>query len=162
MAAVERIYKQVMPDAPYEYGFLDEMNAGQYRQEARWQRVISIATVVSFIVCGLGLFGMAHLSAHQRTKEIGIRKTLGASVQQLVALLSGSFLKLVLIAFAVAIPASWLVMQRWLQNFAYRVEPGPGIFIAAGGMAMAVAVAAIGFQTVKAAVANPVNSLRTE
>lgn len=162
MAAVERIYKQIMPDAPYEYGFLDEMNAQQYRQEARWQRVISIATVISFVVCCLGLFGLAHLSAHQRTKEIGIRKTLGASVQQMVVLLSGSFLKLVLIAFAVAVPASWLVMQRWLQDFAYRVELGPGIFIAAGGMAMAIAFVAIGFQTMKAATANPVKSLRTE
>lgn len=162
MAAVERIYKKTMPDATYEFGFLDEMNAGQYLQEARWQQVISIATVISFIVCCLGLFALAHLSAHQRTKEIGIRKTLGASVQQIVSLLSGSFLKLVLIAIIVAIPASWFVMQRWLQDFAYRIEIGPWIFIAAGLMATAVAFIAIGFQTVRAATANPVKSLRTE
>lgn len=162
MAAVERIYKQTTPDAPYEFGFLDEMNAGQYLQEARWQKVITIATIISFIVCCLGLFALAHLSAHQRTKEIGIRKTLGASVRQIVALLSGSFLKLVLIAFMVAVPASWLVMQRWLQDFAYRVQIGPMLFIAAGLMAVAVAFAAIGFQTVRAATANPVKSLRSE
>lgn len=162
MAAVERVYKQAMPDAAYEFQFLDELNARQYLQEARWQQVVSIATIISLIVCGLGLFGLAHLSAQQRTKEIGIRKTLGASVRQIVALLSGSFLKLVLLAFLIAIPASWLVMQRWLQDFAYRIQLGPFIFLLAGLLAVTVAFVAISIHTLKAAMANPVESLRNE
>ena len=162
MAALERIYKQAMPDAVYEYQFLDELNARQYIQEARWQQVISIATGISFVICCLGLFGLAHLSAHQRIKEIGIRKTLGASVSQIVTLLSGSFLKLVLIAFVIAAPVSWLVMNRWLEDFAYRIHIGPGIFLAAGAMAFVIAMLAVSVQAVKAAISNPVKSLRTE
>jgi putative ABC transport system permease protein len=151
-----------MPDAVYEYQFLDELNARQYIQEARWQQVISIATGISFVICCLGLFGLAHLSAHQRIKEIGIRKTLGASVSQIVTLLSGSFLKLVLIAFVIAAPVSWLVLNRWLEDFAYRIHIGPGFFLAAGAMAFVIAMLAVSVQAVKAAIANPVKSLRTE
>jgi putative ABC transport system permease protein len=162
MAALERIYKQAMPDAVYEYQFLDELNARQYIQEARWQQVISIATGISFVICCLGLFGLAHLSAHQRIKEIGIRKTLGASVSQIVTLLSGSFLKLVLIAFVIAAPVSWLVMNRWLEDFAYRIHIGSGVFLAAGAMAFVIAMLAVSVQAVKAAITNPVKSLRTE
>lgn len=162
MAALERIYKKAMPDAVYEYHFLDELNAQQYVQEARWQQVINIATGISFVICCLGLFGLAHLSAHQRIKEIGIRKTLGASVGQIVTLLSGSFLKLVLLAFVIAAPVSWLVMNRWLEDFAYRIYIGPGIFLAAGFMAFVIAILAVSIQAVKAAIANPVRSLRSD
>jgi putative ABC transport system permease protein len=162
MAALERIYKQAMPDAVYEYQFLDEEVARQYLQEARWQQVISIATGIAFVICCFGLFGLAHLSAHQRIKEIGIRKTLGASVSQIVALLSGSFLKLVLIAFVIAAPVSWFVMNRWLEDFAYRIHIGPGFFVVAALLALVIAAMAVSMQAVKAAIANPVKSLRTE
>ena len=124
MAALERIYKKAMPNAVYQYDFLDELNARQYLQEQRWQQVISIATTLSFIICCLGLFGLAHLSTNRRIKEIGIRKVLGASVSQIVALLSGDFLKLVLVAFVIAAPVSWMVMNKWLQDFAYRINIG--------------------------------------
>ncbi|MEJ7586275.1 MAG: ABC transporter permease [Ferruginibacter sp.] len=162
LAALERVYKKAMPHAFYQYNFLDELNARQYLQEQRWQQVIIIATIISLVICCLGLFGLAHLSTNRRIKEIGIRKVLGASVGQITALLSGDFLKLVLIAFLIAAPLSWVVMSKWLQDFAYRINIGPGIFLIAGLLAIIVAVAAVSFQAIRAAVANPVKSLRTE
>ena len=145
-----------------QYNFLDELNEKQYVQEQRWQQVISIATILSFIVCCLGLFGLAHLSTNRRIKEIGIRKVLGASVSQVVALLSGDFLKLVFIAFIIAAPVSWLVMNKWLENFAYRIDIGPAVFIITAVIAIIIAMAAVSFQAIKIALANPVKSLRTE
>ncbi|MEP7319354.1 MAG: FtsX-like permease family protein, partial [Panacibacter sp.] len=162
MAALERNYKKAMPNAVYQYNFLDELNAKQYLQEQRWQQVISIATILSFIVCCLGLFGLAHLSTNQRIKEIGIRKVLGASVTQIVALLSGDFLKLVVVAFVIAAPVSWMVMNKWLEDFAYRITIGPAVFIIAAVIAIIIALAAVSFQAIKTAMANPVKSLRTE
>jgi putative ABC transport system permease protein len=162
MAALERIYKKEMPNAVYQYNFLDELNAKQYVEEQRWQHVTSIATILSFIVCCLGLFGLAHLSTNQRIKEIGIRKVLGASVGQIIALLSGDFLKLVVVAFVIAAPVSWIVMNKWLQDFAYRIIIGPAVFIIAAVIAIIIALAAVSFQAIKTALANPVKSLRTE
>ncbi|MBC7828346.1 MAG: ABC transporter permease [Chitinophagaceae bacterium] len=162
MAAMERIYRNAMPNAIYHYNFLDELNAKQYLQEQRWHQVISIATILSFIICCLGLFGLAHLSTNQRIKEIGIRKVLGASGSQIVALLSADFLKLVVIAFAVSAPVSWIVMNNWLQDFAYRKEISWPVFASAGVIAFLIALVTVSFQAIKAAIANPVKSLRTE
>ena len=162
LAAVERIYKKTIPGAVYQYNFLDELNANQYLQEQRWQRVVSIATILSFIICGLGLFGLAHLSTDRRIKEIGIRKVLGASVNNIVTLISIDFLKLVFIAFVIAAPVSWLIMSKWLQNFAYRTNIGVSVFVLAAIIAVVIALAAVSFQSIKAAIANPVNSLRSE
>lgn len=162
MAALERIFKKVMPNAVYQYNFLDELNAKQYLQEQRWQQVISIATTLSFIICCLGLYGLANLSTTQRIKEIGIRKVLGASVSQIVALLSGDFLKLVIVAFVIAAPVSWMIMNRWLQDFAYRINISWWIFLIAGAAAILIAVVTVSFQAIKAAIANPVKSLRSE
>jgi putative ABC transport system permease protein len=124
--------------------------------------VISVATLISFIICCLGLFGLAHLSTNQRIKEIGIRKVLGASVAQIVGLLSSDFLKLVGVAFVIAAPLAWMVMSNWLQDFAYRVEFGAGIFLAAGLLAALTAFVAVSYQAIRAAVADPVKSLRSE
>jgi putative ABC transport system permease protein len=162
LAALERIYRQAIPDAVYEYGFLDESIARQYTQEVRWQQVVSIATVVSFVICCLGLFGLAHLAAHQRIKEIGIRKTLGASVASITALLSKDFLKLVLVALLIASPVAWWALHNWLQNYAYRIEIGWQFFVAAGMLSLLIAVLTVGYQAIKAATSNPVKSLRTE
>jgi len=131
-------------------------------QEQRWQKVVSVAAMLSFIICSLGLFGLAHLSTDRRTKEIGIRKVLGASISNIVALISADFLKLVFIAFLIAAPVSWLVMNKWLQNFAYRVDIGVTVFVTAAIISVVIALAAISFQSIKAAIANPVKSLRTE
>ena len=162
MAALEQIYKKAMPGSVYQYNFVDELNARQYTQEQRWQQVVSVATILAFIICCLGLFGLAHLSTSQRTKEIGVRKVLGASVSNIVALISIDFLKLVFIAFLIATPLSWMVMNKWLNDFAYRITMGPGVFIMAGIIAIIIALAAVSFQSIKAAIANPVKSLRTE
>lgn len=148
--------------AVYNFQFLDDMNAKQYAQEQRWQKIISISALLSILICCLGLFGLAHLATHQRVKEIGIRKVLGATVAQIVTLLSTSFLKLVIIAFIVAAPVAWLVMNQWLQDFAYRVNIGTGTFIIAAFAAISVAVMAVSFQAIRAALANPVTSLRNE
>jgi putative ABC transport system permease protein len=162
MIAWGKAYKKAMPQAVFQSGFLDEINAKEYLQEQRWQKVVSIAAVLSILICCLGLFGLSHLATHQRTKEIGIRKVLGASVAQIVTLLSIKFIQLVLIAFVIAAPASWLVMNKWLQDFAYRINISWWIFILAGMIAACIALFTISFQAIKAAMANPVKSLRTE
>jgi putative ABC transport system permease protein len=162
MATIERIYKKAMPGSGYQYNFLDELNARQYVQEQRWQEIVKVATILSFVICCLGLFGLTHLSTNQRIKEIGIRKVLGASVNNIVALISADFLKLVFIAFLIAAPLSWIIMNKWLQDFAYRVNIGADVFATAGIIAFIIALAAVSFQSIKAAVANPVKSLRTE
>jgi putative ABC transport system permease protein len=162
MAALERIYRKALPNSVYQYNFLDELNARQYLNDQRWHQVIQISTLISFIICCLGLFGLAHLSTNYRVKEIGIRKVLGASVSQIIALLSGDFLKLVVIAFVIAAPVSWLVMNKWLENFAYRIDVSWLVFASAGLIAILVALFTVSYQSVKAAIANPVKSLRTE
>ncbi len=160
--AWSKAYKKAMPQAVFQSGFLDEFNAKEYLQEERWQKVVSIAAVLSILICCLGLFGLSHLATHQRTKEIGIRKVLGASVAQIVTLLSIKFIQLVIIAFVIAAPVSWIVMNKWLQDFAYRVNMNWWIFLVAGLVALFIALITVSFQAMKAAIANPVKSLRTE
>ena len=162
VAALEKTYKAAMPAAVFQYDFMNDLNAKQYVQEQRWQSVVSIAAFLSLLICSLGLFGLAHLATTQRVKEIGIRKVLGASVGQIVGLLSGDFLKLVLIAFAIAAPLSWMVMNKWLQDFAYRINIGAGVFILAACIAFVIALFAVSFQSIKTAIANPVKNLRSE
>ena len=162
IGALQRMYKAAMPNSVFAYDFLDELNARQYVQEQRWHQVVTIATILSFIICCLGLFGLAHLSTSRRTKEIGIRKVLGASSEHIVALLSSDFLKLVIIAFVIAAPISWMVMTNWLEDFAYRTSISWPVFVSAGLIAILIALVTVSYQAVKAAIANPVKSLRTE
>jgi putative ABC transport system permease protein len=161
-AAFERAFRQTMPGAVYEYDFLDDLNAGAYDSERRWQQIIGYATGLSLLICCLGLFGLAHLSAQQRTKEIGIRKVLGASVGGIVALLSREFLTLVFGATLLAIPLAWWGLSRWLQEFAYRVEITWSVVAGAGLLAVGVALLTVSAQSIKAARMNPVKSLRME
>ena len=151
-----------MPNAVYQYRFMNDINASQYEQEQRWQKIIGIATALSIAICCLGLFGLAHLATHQREKEIGIRKVLGATVAQVVTLLSAGFLKLVLIAIIIATPAGWLIMHKWLQDFAYRIDLGAGVFIISGVISISIALLAVSFQAMKTAMANPMTALRNE
>jgi len=133
-----------------------------YEQEQHLARLINIATAISIFISCLGLFGLAVLTAFQRTKEIGIRKILGASVAGIVQLLSKQYVLLITLAMLIATPISWWAMNKWLQNFAYRVEIEWWMFLLAGIAALIVALITVSFQAIKAAVANPVNSLRSE
>jgi putative ABC transport system permease protein len=162
VSAVEREWKQLVPDKPFTYYFLDEFFDKQYRSEDRFGTLfLYFAGLAIFISC-LGLMGLASYSTVQRTKEIGVRKVVGASVGQIVFLLSREFLALVLIAFVVSVPIAWWLIDGWLKGFAYRVPVYWWIFAIAGLLAALIAIATVSFQAVKAALVNPVNSLRSE
>ena len=149
-------------DEPFTYSFLDDDYKAQYLSESKTGTILGIFSAMTIFVACLGLFGLSTFTAEQRTKEIGIRKTLGANVSQVVALLSGYFLKLVLISCAIAFPVAWFAMNKWLQDFAYRVPVSWWVFVAAGIGALFIALLTVSFQAIKAALANPVKSLRTE
>ncbi|QLG45709.1 ABC transporter permease [Costertonia aggregata] len=160
--ALERVYKAIMPNAVFAYNFLDEQNAKQYKQEQQWQKLVNIATLLSLIICCFGLLGMARLSINQRVKEIGVRKVLGATVSQILALHTTNFLKLILIAFVIAAPIAWLTADYWLQNFAYRIELSFWLLVFAGAISLLIGTLTVSFLALKAAMSNPVKSLRTE
>ncbi|MDJ1499545.1 ABC transporter permease [Xanthocytophaga agilis] len=162
LQAFEKIYKQAMPDASYEYHFLSELNAKEYIQEQRWQQIIGIATILSILICCSGLFGLAHLSAHQRIKEIGIRKVLGASISHIVFLVSSSFLQLVLLGFVIATPVAWFVMHQWLRDFAYHISIQGWMFLLTGSFISLIALLTVGYQAIRAALKNPTESLKVE
>ncbi|MGN6493393.1 MAG: ABC transporter permease [Agriterribacter sp.] len=162
MAALEKSFKAIMPTAVYTYNFVDEKNASEYLQERRWQKVVNFASLLAFILCCLGLFGLTHLATQQRIKEIGVRKVLGASVLQIITLFTKGFLKLVVISAVVSLPFAWLATNKWLENFAYRTPLSWWIFALAGMIAVGVAITTVGFQAIKAAIASPVKALRTE
>lgn len=162
IAQAESKWNALYPDKPFQYTFLDETFARMYQSEARFQTVFISLVVLGIFIASLGLFALATFAAHQRVKEIGIRKVLGASVINVVGLLSKDFLKLVLAALVIAVPIGWYAMSQWLQNFAYQIHISWWVFPLAGLLAILIAVVTISFQAVKAALANPVKSLRTE
>ena len=162
LAGVEKVWNATSPTYPFEYFFLDESFAQLHHRDLRAGQTLATFAVLAILTACLGLFGLAAFTAEQRTKEIGIRKVLGASVGNLVALLSKDFLKLVLIANLVAWPLAHYAMHQWLRDFAYRIEIGWWVFAVAGMAALLIAWLTVGFQAIKAAVANPVKSLRTE
>ena len=164
-AGLDHIEQQVArhaPDSPFEYEFLDEAFAQMYRTERRLGQVFSAFAVVAVSIACLGLFGLAAFAAERRTKEIAIRKTFGASARQIVQLLSKEFLVLVGAGFALAVPVAWYAMQRWLEDFAYRIALSPWLFAAAGLVALVVAMGATGGQALRAAHANPAEALKDE
>ncbi|MBC7922809.1 MAG: ABC transporter permease, partial [Ferruginibacter sp.] len=162
LAALKAKYDQFFPDNPFEYFFLDEYFNQQYQAEQRFGRVFGLFAGFAVVIACLGLFGLASFTAGQRTKEIGIRKVLGASVPSIVALISKDFIKLLLIANVLAWPLAWWTMDTWLRDFAYRIHIGWWVFALAGGVALVIALLTVSFQAIKAAMANPVESLRTE
>jgi len=149
-------------DEPFIYSFLDQDYKTAYISEQKTGTILGIFSAMTIFVACLGLFGLATFTAEQRTKEIGIRKTLGANVWQVVVLLSSYFIKLVLISCVVAFPLAWFVMNKWLQDFAYRVNIGWWVFVMAGIGALLIALATVSFQAIKAAMQNPVKSLKSE
>jgi putative ABC transport system permease protein len=141
---------------------VDETFNKLYQGEKRFQKVFTCLVVLGIVIACLGLLGLATFAAQQRVKEIGIRKVLGASVGNIVQLLSKDFIKLVMVAIAVAVPIAWYASHQWLQDFAYRIDIKWWIFPLAGLIAVLIALFTISFQAVKAAIANPVKNLRTE
>ncbi len=162
MGKLERLFQQNFPGNPFEYFFVDENYNKQYATEKQYSQIFTIASCLAIFIACLGLFGLATFTVEQRTKEIGIRKVLGADVASLVALLSKDFVRLVVVALVIAVPLVWYFMNQWLQNFAYRADIAWWIFAVAGVVSIAVALLTVGFQAVKAALANPVKSLRSE
>jgi putative ABC transport system permease protein len=159
---VEQKWTAMAPGRPFSYQFMDESFDNMYRGEQRVGKIAFTLALLAIIIACLGLFGLATFMAEQRTKEIGIRKVLGASVQGLIRLLSVDFLKLVLISFVFAAPLAWFIMNKWLQDFAFRINITWWIFVVAGMLAFIIALLTVSFQAIKAALANPVKSLRTE
>ena len=162
LAFLEEKWRAFLPEQPFEYSFLDQDFDALYEAEQRLGKIFVIFALFAIVIACLGLFGLASFTAEQRTKEIGVRKVLGASVPQLVVLLSKEFTLLVLIAFVVAAPVSFYAMKDWLSEFAYHADISVGIFLTAGVLALGIAWLTVSYQSIKASVANPVDSLRYE
>lgn len=162
LASIKNSWHNLNPSEPFEYSFLDKDFQKNYDAENRLSAIVGYFTAIAILISCLGLFGLATFSAEQRIKEIGVRKTLGASVSSIVALLSKDFLKLVGIAVLIASPLAWLAMHKWLQSFAYRIHISWSVFVITTLAALLIALITISFQAIKAALANPVESLRSE
>jgi putative ABC transport system permease protein len=160
--AVANVWKNVAPHRPFLYSFLDDDFNRQYKADFMFRKLFTTFSCLAIFIACLGLLGLATYTAQQRTKEIGIRKVLGADVRNIVTLLSKDFIALVLMAILIATPVSWYTMNKWLEGFAYRIEIHPLVFILAGCIALLIAVFTISFQSVKSALMNPVNSLKSE
>jgi putative ABC transport system permease protein len=161
-AWVEKTWKKHFPSALLDYDFSDKLLEEQYQAEQRFARIFLYFSVLSLLIACLGLYGLIAYTTSQRVKEIGIRKVLGATVNGIAIMLSRDFLKLVLLAFLVAIPIAWIVMNKWLEDFAYRISLSWWMFAAAGIIVLLVALLTVSFRAIKAAITNPVKSLRTE
>jgi putative ABC transport system permease protein len=159
---VRRSWTKAFPGNPFEYFFLDDYFNTQYQNERKFGKLFTTFSILAIIIGCLGLFGLSAFMANQRIKEIGIRKVLGASVADIATMLSKDFIRLVAISVLVASPIAWLVMDRWLQDFAHRINISWWVFALAGTAALLIALLTVSVQAVKAAVANPVKSLRTE
>jgi putative ABC transport system permease protein len=162
IAAVESKWKSIAPNQPFTYSFMDDDFNSIYKSEQRVGKIAVSFSVLAVLIACLGLFGLVTYAAEQRTKEIGIRKVLGASVGNIINMLSKDFMKLVLVAMLIAFPVGWYFMNKWLRDFAYRISIDWKIFLTAGVVAMLIAILTVSAQALKAAVANPVDNLRTE
>ena len=162
IAQIKNKYEAFFPGNLFDFSFLDERFNRQYKNERVFSKAFGIFAGLAIFVACLGLFGLAMFSTIQRTKEIGVRKVLGASISNILMLLSKDFVKLVLIASVIAFPVAWWVMYKWLEDFAYRIDIGWGVFVLAASAALLIALITISYQAIKAAIANPVKSLRTE
>ena len=159
---MEKLWKSTYPDTPFEYKFYDDMIAQYYESERRMAKIVNLSTGIAILISCLGLFGLATLTAFQRTKEIGVRKVLGASIASIVGMLSKDFVVLVVIALVIASPIAWYFMDQWLADYAYKVDISWWVFALAGATAVVIALLTVGYQSVRAALMNPVESLRSE
>ncbi|MBK7869999.1 MAG: FtsX-like permease family protein [Saprospiraceae bacterium] len=162
LAFVESEWNKIFPERAFTYTFLDETLAQNFNNEENFGKTINYFAFLAILISCFGLFGLTIHTIHLKTKEIGVRKVLGASVANIVLLLSKDFIRLVLIAMVIAAPLAWYFMNGWLQNFAYRIDIQWWIFVIAGIIALAIAFLTMSFQSIRAALANPVKSLRSE
>ena len=162
VAGIKKQWDEYKASGPFSYYFVDEQFASLYSAEQRTGHIFTSFAVIAVIISSLGLFGLSSFMIKLRVKEIGIRKVLGASSGNITAMLSAEFMKLVLIAIVISFPITWFAMRKWLQDFAYRIDIQWWVFILAGFAALLIAIITISFQSIKAAIANPINSLRSE
>ena len=162
VSLIEEAWKSQVSDTPFEYSFVDENIQKLYDDDQRISRIITYFAAIAMIICSLGLYGLSSFMAERRLKEIGVRKVMGASVRQIVGMMSGEFLKLVFVAFAIATPVAWYVMDKWLQGFEYKTNLNFALFSYAGLAAIIIALATISFESLKAATADPARTLRNE
>ncbi len=162
---IEKLKQQwndILPEQTFDYALLDELLKQQYQDEERWKSIMEAASVMAILLACFGLFGLASLSTQRRTREIGIRKVLGAKISQMVWLLNKDFLKWVLLGIVIGVPLAWYVMHRWLAIFAYKIELGPRFFIWAGLLTVGIAFVTVSWKSLRAATANPADSIRNE
>jgi len=159
---VETTYNKLFPQHYFYYRFLGDENATDYASDKKWQQIVSYSAVIAILICCIGLFGLSSFTAQKRYKEIGIRKVVGASAASITRLLAKDFVKLIIIAILVASPVAWLTMNKWLQNYAYSIQINGWIFLVAAFISILIGIVTVSFHAIKAAVANPVKSLRTE
>ncbi len=162
LKALEISWHELQPDKPYLFSFLDEYIQNAYQNERRWNAIVRFASILSLVITGMGIFALTSLTLSRKTKEIGIRKVLGARLNQIVGMVLGELMVLVAIANAIAWPFAFWVTHRWLQSFAYRISLGPEMFFFAGCLLLAVALTTVCLLAVKAALADPVKALRSE
>lgn len=159
---IANTFKDLFPLNAFAYNFKDQQNAMSYQAEAKWKKILLFSSLTTVFISCIGLFGLSVLSAEKRTKEIGVRKVLGASVSSIVFILSTDFLKLILVSLIISIPLVWMATHKWLQNYPYRISLSWSLFASGGLLVILIALITVSFQSIKAAVANPVKSLRTE
>src|ERR1035438_2135846 len=162
MVPIEKTWKRFDPKDDFRFSFLDQTLAAQYKSEQTEQTIFSIFSLLAILIACIGLFGLASYSSIQRTKEISIRKVLGAMPGNIIVVLSKDFLILIVIATLIAFPIAWWAMYKWLQNFSYRIDISWWVFLLAASIAAMIAMLTISYQAIKAAFANPVKSLKTE
>lgn len=162
LAHIEKSFKSVFPISPYAYQFMDEAKLREYESENRWRKIMLFSAAITIFVSCIGLFGLTVLSTEKRTKEIGVRKVLGASVRQVAVILSRDFMLLVAVSLLISLPAAWLVANKWLEEYPYRVELTWSLYAFGGLLVIGIALLTVSFQSVKAAAQNPVKSLKTE
>ena len=162
LADLGSVWRKTVSQAPFEYSFLDSDIQKQYAEEITLKKISNSFTLLAILISCLGLFGLAMFTAQQRTKEIGVRKVLGASATGIAAMLTKDFLKLVFISILIASPLAWWAMNKWLAEFTYRITMSWWVFVLAGTVALLIAFVTVSFQSIKVAIANPVKSLRTE
>lgn len=162
LSQLETKWAELTPFTPFNYWFLDDAIAQQYNSYQEWLRIMGISTLIAILIACMGLFGLAGITAVNKTKEIGIRKVLGAGIKQIILLLNKDLVKLIVISMLLAAPVSWYIMEQWLADFAYRIDIGADVFLISTLVALLVAIVTVSYHSIKAATVNPVESLRSE